>query len=65
MDGSLGTKISPPSMCSMVYMTNPTACSMVIQNRVQRSSVMLKGCWFSTALRQTSITEPREPMTLP
>ena len=41
MLGILGTKISPPCICSMQLTTKRTPCSSVSQKRVMRGSVMV------------------------
>ena len=62
--GSLGTKISPPAISSRPRSTSATASAMPIQNRVMRSSVIV----IRPSLhcdRNSGITLPAEPMTLP
>ena len=42
IDGIFGMKISPPTLRSRAFITRSTASSRVIQNRVMRSSVMVR-----------------------
>ncbi len=62
--GSLGMKISPPRMRSSPRRMSRMAPSMSIQNRVMRSSVMVR--WpLSDCSRKSGMTLPALPITLP
>ncbi|OPZ74914.1 MAG: hypothetical protein BWY80_00376 [Firmicutes bacterium ADurb.Bin456] len=62
--GILGTKTSPPCICSMALITKRTPCSNDIQKRVILSSVMVN-IPLGRCLMNNGTTEPREPTTLP
>ena len=62
--GIFGTNVSPPWIRSSELSTKSTACSSVIQNRVIRSSVIVRTPVSACALKMGT-TLPRLPTTLP
>jgi len=62
--GILGTKISPPCICSIASITKRTPCSRVSQKRVMRGSVMVILPRLRCSMN-TGMTLPRLPTTFP
>src|SRR3990167_3542311 len=64
-DGHSGTKISPPRIRPKHSHTNSTPLSILSQNRVIRRSVMVSGPPLLACSKNSSTTDPRDPITFP